>query len=170
MTRLLLAAVLLTIIIGTSFVPVPEDKVVFLDVGQGDAILLQSGTKQVLIDGGPGSAVISELSRELPWFDRTIDILILTHPQRDHVEGLLHVLEHYNVNLAILPAVSHTSQLQANWLTMLQDHQVPHRFAWAGQKLSVGDLQFNIIAPIDSAPFRAAAKSDINNASTSGGR
>ena len=166
MTRPLLAAALVASIIALQFIPPPTDKVVFLDVGQGDAILLQSGTQQVLIDGGPGSTVLQRLSEELPTLDRTLDVLILTHPQRDHIEGLLHVLERYDVSLVLLPNTSHTSQLQDTWLSLIRDRNIPYRFAWTGQHLTIGSLKLSILGPLDTLAARAATKSDINNAST----
>ncbi|HXK39272.1 MAG TPA: MBL fold metallo-hydrolase [Candidatus Paceibacterota bacterium] len=72
--------------------------VAFLDVGQGDAIYIESPTgRQVLIDGGKSRDVLAELSRVMPLFDRSIDILINTHPDMDHIGGLPHVLERYHV-------------------------------------------------------------------------
>lgn len=70
-------------------VPGPAEKVVFLDVGQGDAILMQSGTQQVLIDGGPDAKVLQRLGEELPWFDRSLEVVIATHPDKDHIGGLI---------------------------------------------------------------------------------
>lgn len=77
----------------------PELRVVFLDVGQGDATFIESpaGT-QVLIDGGPGSSVLRALSAEMGFFDRDLDMVIATHPDRDHVGGLVDVLERYEVD------------------------------------------------------------------------
>lgn len=70
----------------------------FLDVGQGDAILIESPTGvQVLIDGGPDRSVLRSLAREIPWYDRTLDVVIGTHPDQDHVGGLSYVLKRYNV-------------------------------------------------------------------------
>lgn len=67
------------------------------DVGQGDAIFIDGPEKQVLIDGGPGDAVLEKLGAVLlPW-DRTLDVVILTHPHADHVFGLNTVLERYAV-------------------------------------------------------------------------
>lgn len=142
-----------------------EDKVVFLDVGQGDAVLLQNGLRQVLIDGGEGAAVVQRLSEEIPRHDRVIDIVVLTHPQQDHMEGLLHVLERYEVGLVVLPDVSHTTMLQEAWLSALIDYEVPYRFAWHGQRIVVGDLLLDILAPFDSDEGEAATASDLNNAS-----
>src|SRR5687768_14758076 len=117
MKSLLAIIILLLIIVGGSLVPTPETKVVFLDIGQGDAILLQEGTKQVLIDGGPGRTVLERLGEELPWLDRTIEVVIATHPDRDHLEGLLYVIEQYDVGLVLLPEIPHTTDLQEAWLT-----------------------------------------------------
>ena len=61
----------------------PDDNlhISFLDVGQGDAILIQKGNNQVLIDGGPGGLAVSlALSEKMPFWDRTIEMVILTHP------------------------------------------------------------------------------------------
>jgi competence protein ComEC len=81
---------------GTSSQPLLT--VTFLDVGQGDAILIETPDGiQVLIDGGPDATVLRELSRELPWFDRTIDLMIATHPDTDHIGGLVDVLARYHV-------------------------------------------------------------------------
>jgi competence protein ComEC len=78
----------------------------FLDVGQGDAILIKSPYGQnILIDGGPDNKVLAELGRNLPWLDRKIDLIILTHPHDDHVSGLIDVLKKYQVERILMTAV-----------------------------------------------------------------
>lgn len=73
-------------------------RVHFMDVGQGDAILVQTPDGvQALIDGGPDSSVLRELSRELGYFDRSIDVIVATHPDKDHIGGLADVFERYAV-------------------------------------------------------------------------
>ncbi|MEK7135086.1 MAG: MBL fold metallo-hydrolase, partial [Patescibacteria group bacterium] len=68
-------------------------KVSFLDVGQGDAIFIETPDKhQVLIDGGKNRKVVAELGRLMPFGDRSIDILISTHPDADHIGGLPEVV------------------------------------------------------------------------------
>ncbi|MBN1811467.1 MAG: DNA internalization-related competence protein ComEC/Rec2, partial [Anaerolineae bacterium] len=71
----------------------PDGKlhVTFLDVGQGDAIFIQTPSgKQVLVDGGPSdTALLSQLGRRMPFWDRSIDLVLLTHPESDHVTGLI---------------------------------------------------------------------------------
>lgn len=149
-------------------IPQPEDKIVFLDIGQGDSILLQDGTSQVLIDGGPGMTVLTRLSEELPWFDKTIDVVISTHPDQDHLEGLLHVLERYKVKLVILPQIPHTSQLQAEWLKKLQDaierNNSAYRFAWKGENLKFQDLNIEVLAPDQETLTEARDDKKTNDA------
>lgn len=71
--------------------------VIACDVGQGDAILIQKATTQVLIDGGPDNSVVNCLGKYMPYWDRTIELVILTHPQADHYEGLIDVFKSYKV-------------------------------------------------------------------------
>ncbi|MGE5540788.1 MAG: MBL fold metallo-hydrolase, partial [Bacillota bacterium] len=73
-------------------------RVSFLDIGQGDSILIQSPTgATMLVDGGPDRSVLRQLSRELPPWDRRIDVMVETHPDKDHISGLGDVLEQYHV-------------------------------------------------------------------------
>ncbi len=74
----------------------------FLSVGQGDAILLETPHgKQILVDGGRGGAVIRALGEVLPSHDDTIDIVIATHPDADHIGGLVGVLDRFHVDTII---------------------------------------------------------------------
>ncbi len=162
----LVAVGALVLIVVTLLIPPPEDKVVFLDVGQGDSILIQKGTQHVLMDGGPGMTVLRRLAEELPWFDRTIEVVILTHPQQDHVEGLVHVLERYKVGLVLFPQAAYGSQLATTWLQELIDRRIPYRFAWAGQELQLDGVRVSILAPFADAEGQALVKKNINEAST----
>src|SRR3990167_8779069 len=79
-------------------------KIVFLDVGQGDAIFVEAPNgNQILIDGGPNKAVLRELAKQMPFYDRTIDGIILTHPHLDHYAGLNEVMKKYKVSLEMDP-------------------------------------------------------------------
>lgn len=73
--------------------------VYFLDVSQGDAILMRTPTgKNILVDAGPGNAVLEELKASLPYFNNKIDTAILTHADRDHIEGFLSVIDRFKIN------------------------------------------------------------------------
>lgn len=145
----------------------PEDKVVFLDIGQGDSILIQNKTAQVLIDGGKGMTVLSRLAEEMPWFDRKIQVVIATHPDQDHLEGLLHVIERYEVGLVLLPQMAHTTRLQEEWLKKLQraveEKEVAYRFAWRGQKINVSDVSIEVLGPFSNEEGNIVAKGSKTN-------
>jgi competence protein ComEC len=96
--------------------------VVFLDVGQGDAIFIQTPSgRQVLIDGGPSETVLlSQLGRQMPFWDRTLDVVLLTHPDTDHVTGLVPVLERYRVDAVVFREVELESEVYDYWLRLLE--------------------------------------------------
>lgn len=76
--------------------------VYFFDVGQGDSIFIETvDGKQILVDGGPNNYVIQKLGKVMPFNDRSIDILIISHTDKDHITGLVEVLERYDVDLII---------------------------------------------------------------------
>ena len=78
----------------------PEElKVSFLDVGQGDAILIEGPTGiELLVDGGRDRSVLRELPRVMGPLDRSIDMVLATHPDADHIGGLPDVLSRYRVS------------------------------------------------------------------------
>lgn len=66
----------------------------FLDVGQGDAIFIETlNKKQMLIDGGPDLSILEKLGKVMPFYDRYIDVVLLSHPEQDHLNGLIEVLK-----------------------------------------------------------------------------
>lgn len=93
------------------FAVIQEDRrgvltVSFLDVGQGDAIFIDAPSgRQVLIDGGKGRAVLRALSKTMPWYDRSLDVVVATHPDLDHIGGLVDVLARYRVDLIVESSV-----------------------------------------------------------------
>jgi competence protein ComEC len=85
-------------------------KVSFLNIGQGDSILIQSPTgEKLLVDGGPDRSVLRELSRELGPLDRSVDMLVETHPDKDHISGLADVLAQYQVSYFMSPGIPDTT-------------------------------------------------------------
>ena len=82
----------------------PDSKLhlIVCNVGQGDAILLKLGSVQVLVDGGKDEKVIGCLARYIPLWDRTIEVMVATHPDADHIGGLASVLDNYSVEKLVL--------------------------------------------------------------------
>ena len=92
-----------------------QTRLIFCDVGQGDGILITSGTKQVVVDGGPGNKMVDCLGAKMPFWDRQIEMVVLTHPQRDHMEGLIGVLERYDVGTVVSTGVPNDTEVFRAW-------------------------------------------------------
>lgn len=76
--------------------------VVFLDIGQGDAAFIQAPNgNQMVIDGGPNATLLREIGKVMPFYDRTIDVLVVTNPDTDHYAGFIDLLKRYRVNMVI---------------------------------------------------------------------
>lgn len=105
----LLALAAATIWIAFFSYPKANLSLIACDVGQGDAILAQEGSNQILIDGGKGNRVLDCLSRHLPFWDREIELVVLTHPQLDHYGGLIEVFRRYSVNTFLANNLDSTS-------------------------------------------------------------
>ena len=112
----------------------------FLDVGQGDAILIQTPNHQdILVDGGPSAQAISgELSQHLPFWDRTIELVVLTHPHEDHLTGLLEVLQRYKVQQVLYLDTDYQTPAEQEWLNLIQQKDIKATLAKAGQVIDLG--------------------------------
>ncbi len=110
-----------------------------LDVGQGDALFIESPTgTQVLIDGGPPKRVLSALSRVMPPFDRSIDALIITNPDLDHIGGFLDVLKVYKVGKVFEPGTITDSKAYQNLRDEIKRKNIPVVLAKKGMKIHIG--------------------------------
>lgn len=86
-------------------------EVIFLDVGQGDAVLVLQGSNQMLIDGGKsGKSLLEKLGKYIPFWDRQIEVVAATHPDQDHIGGLIGVLQSYKVDKVIKTKAESESQ------------------------------------------------------------
>lgn len=100
-------------------------KVIFFDVGQGDASLIMAqGGVNVLIDGGPDKKVVEKVDKYLPLWNRKIDIMVLTHPHSDHVTGLIDVLKKYPVREIWMTGVLHNSSEYLTFLELARDKKI----------------------------------------------
>jgi competence protein ComEC len=149
---LILPLLVVAILVWSVALTTPDDKlhVSFLDVGQGDAILIQTPNGQdILIDGGPDSQNISlELSEKLPFWDRTIDLMVCTQPHADHVTGLVEVLQIYKVKQVLEPGVSYNSSIYQEWLRLIEDKGIEYNIARAGQEIDLGNgIKIEVLNP-----------------------
>ena len=121
---ILIIANIFTYWIIFDFLCMPKGEVSFLSVGQGDAQLIQISGGNILIDAGPGAKVLSELDKLLPFYDRTIDLFILSHPNKDHFNGLFDILERYKVRAVMLNNLSYSNSLFQKLLQELDKKEV----------------------------------------------
>lgn len=112
--------------------------VAVLNVGQGDALYIAfpSGERW-LIDGGPDESVLAQVDAFLPFGDRRLTGVVLTHPHADHVAGLVAVLNRYAVGTVVMPVAEHTSPPYLAFLEAVKREAitvvpVDHPFAWEG--------------------------------------
>lgn len=121
-------------------IPVSTDLTVsFLDVGQGDAVLITSPTgSQMLVDGGATRAVLRELGTSIPFFDRTLDVVVATHPDKDHVGGLSEVLRRYDVEVFLESGVFHDTSATQAVQSVLQEKSTPTVTAMRGMRILLG--------------------------------
>ncbi len=111
-------------------------EVTFFDIGQGDAIFIETPQgHQVLIDGGPTSAILEKLAKEMSSYDRTIDLIILTHPERDHLFGLLEVLKSYHVENILWTGIIRDTAEYQEWINLIEKEGANLFIVEAGQKI-----------------------------------
>jgi competence protein ComEC len=141
------------ILTSTAAYAMPDNRlhVSFLDVGQGDAILIQTPNHQdILVDGGPSAQAISaQLSKLLPFWDRTIELVVLTHPHEDHLTGLLEVLQRYKVKQVFYLDTTYTLPDEQEWLNLIQQKHIKATMATAGQEIDLGtkDTTLEVVNP-----------------------
>ena len=165
--RLVAFLALVAVVVGLALRGLPDGRlhVYFLDVGQGDAILVQAPDgRQILVDGGPSpTALLNELGDVLPFWDRSLDLVVLTHSDGDHITGLIPLLDRYRVGQVLDVAQSDAAPEAAPWLERLAALGVPRVYAQRGMRLPVGDLQITVLHP-GPAQLTGTASDDNNNA------
>jgi len=122
----------------------------FLDVGQGDAILIKTPYNQnILVDGGPDNSVLSELGKNLPFFDKNIDLIILTHPHSDHVVGLVEILRRYKVKKVIMTGVLYSASYYKVFLDEIKKQNIATEIAKGPEDIILGsNLEIKIFSPL----------------------
>jgi len=125
-------------------------EVIFFDIGQGDSIFIKTPSHHtILIDGGPDSSVLAKVGRALPFYDHTIDVMILTHAHSDHVVGLVDVLKRYEVGLVLYTNVDHTSPDFIEWRDLIEENNINYKIAIAGQEYKFGQASLEILYPFE---------------------
>src|SRR3972149_449358 len=114
--------------------------VVFCDVGQGDAIYIRTpGQVDILVDGGRDKKVLDCLSDNMPVWDRDIELMFATHPDADHIAGLVDVLESYSVKSFNTVSAKKDTKIFETLKSTISDKKIPHREISQGDSFSLSD-------------------------------
>jgi len=151
-------------ILGVFSSSTPAVQVIFFDVGQGDSeLIIAPGGDDILIDGGPDKSVMQKLGQYLPYSDRKIEYVILSHPHSDHVGGLVEVLKRYQVDKVIMSGALHSAPDYLEFLQLIKEKNIPVTLIEQPQDLDISNLDFRFWEPAKS--LNGAKLENINNSS-----
>ena len=161
------AAVIAAAVIWAVALAMPDGRmrVIFADVGQGDATLIVTpNARSVLVDGGPdGETAARLLGGALPFWRRSVDAVVLTHPHDDHVRGLVEVLERYDVEHIVHRNIDHDGAAYGEWRRLAGDEGAVEIEAVRGRRFTLDGVLFEVLWPPEKLP--SGTSSDLNNAS-----
>jgi competence protein ComEC len=116
----------------------------------------------VLIDGGPSPQMLTrELGKRMPFWDRTIELVVLTHPHDDHLSGLVEVLKRYQVERVLYPDLDYDSPLYEEWERLIEEKDIANTAAQAGQEIELGEgVMIRVVNP--QTPQLTGTEADID--------
>lgn len=128
-------------------------RVWFFDIGQGDAIFIETPTgEQILIDAGPDQAVLSKLGSVMwPW-DRTLDAIVITHPDADHISGFISVLERYQIDNVYDTGAIASTNVDRELRRLIDEEDTTHILVSEKDEIRFGDVVLDIVWPEKTTP------------------
>ncbi len=152
------------------FWSLPDGKlhIVFCDVGQGDAAYIRfPDGRDMLVDGGPDDKVLGCLGRHMPFWDRHINIVALTHPQKDHMQGLITVLGRYGTDYFVRSDIANSTDGYATLMDVVGRRGIKQKFVTAGEAIAVGSTTLSVLWPSGDqiANVLGATTSNLNDGS-----
>lgn len=160
---------LLPILLLTSWIVLPQREevldVYFFDIDQGDsALLISPSGKQIVIDGGPNTALLEHLGAHMPFFDRTIELVVLSHPHSDHITALLPLLDRYTVQAILMSGAEYNLARYEGFLAKIEQYGIPVIKADPDHDIDMEDgLTLDVIWPREEDFGRTWE--NVNNAS-----
>lgn len=138
--------------------------VYYLDVGQGDGALVRTPENSyILIDGGPGQEILQLIGGVMPFYERTIDIMILSHPHADHVDGLIEVLRRFDVRAVYFTGIRYGYPGYDTFMNLIAEEGAEIYFVRSGADFSFGNIVIDNLYPFGNIQGREF--SNINNSS-----
>lgn len=168
----LLTLVLLTITTWISVLAKLDNRlhIVACDVGQGDGLLIFKGKVQILIDGGPSDKIQTCLERYIPFWDRTIEMIVLTNPDSDHYFGLIEVVKRYKVELFVANAIEKKGEEYKALTDEILSRSIPISNPLTGMQMKLEEINLDFIWPQPvaiSAEYEKSRKSGVLGVYTS---
>jgi competence protein ComEC len=162
--KIIVAGLAALAIAGAAAIVVPRQPrvtVTFFDVGQGDAVLISSGRRQMLVDGGPDRRILAKLGRAMPLFDRTIEDVVLTHPHADHFSGLPAVFDRYEVRRILISGAGNATAEHAHFERAASSSGARIVEVRRGDRIRIGEFaEAAVLWPADGR-----TPEDVNDAS-----
>lgn len=126
--------------------------VVFCNVGQGDGIFIRTPEgMDIIVDGGPDDSILSCLSNHMPFWDRDIELMLLTHPHADHLNGLLDILPKYKVTSFVTEKLENDTAAFRALHSLMEEEKIHQQYLFAGNKLQTSDgILIRIVGPTQS--------------------
>lgn len=139
----------LATLLAYSSIPSGALEVHFLDVGQGDAIFIETPHgRQVLIDGGSNDVVLAKLSEQMPFYDRSIDMVVATHMDADHIGGLLAVLKRFEVQGVLVSDTISNTDLSDAFFALIARKKIPVVVVGQGDSFTLDDgIKLTVLSP-----------------------
>lgn len=155
-----LAIIALLLVVGTHGLADGKLHVYFLDIGQGDAMLVKTGSgRQILIDGGPDETILRRLGEVMPFYDKSIDLVISTHPDADHVAGLVSVLEKYKVDKILETGMACSTAICRGWEEAKDLEEAEIVLAYRGQQVEADEeTAFLVLHPFENQKGKVLSK------------
>ncbi len=126
-------------------------KVAYMDIGQGDSIYVEAPNgNQMIIDGGPTNLTTTRLAELMPFGNRSINILVVTNPDKDHYYGFLNIIKNYNVGAILEPGTISNSQTYASLENLIAEKKIPKIIARRGMNIILdqkNNVVFHILFP-----------------------
>ena len=126
-------------------------RLVLLDIGQGDAIYIEAPNgRQMIVDGGPKDALMGELAKVMPRGDKSIDAIVITNPDADHMHGFISLLKQYSVGAVLEPGTPTHTQTYAQIEEGIAEHHIPRIIARAGMRVvldPVRNIYYEVLFP-----------------------
>jgi len=148
-SRIILAILAVLAVLSWTAVFASQDNklhIHFYDIGQGDGIYIRTPAGQdIIIDGGPDATILGKLGQDMPFYDREIELMIPTHPDADHITGLVDILERYEVKMVLWNGAEKGTAVFKKMKKLIQEKNVPTKIAIVGQEITAGNVKFYIL-------------------------